>query len=107
MSAVVGPDWLDQHVLPDIRDMLVQDAYFKLTGYARQLTDKFNGVIAGLIYAGYVTSQTVALRRLCDNRRDVISFRRVLEDRRKPTQPLPTRPAISRRNWTPAGASAS
>jgi hypothetical protein len=59
LSAIVGPDWLDQHVLPDIRNMLVQDAYFKLMGYARQLTGKFNGAIAGLIYVGYVTSQTV------------------------------------------------
>jgi hypothetical protein len=32
--------------------MLVQDAYFKLTGYARQLTGRFNGALAGLIYAG-------------------------------------------------------
>jgi hypothetical protein len=83
MSAVVGPDWLDQHVLPDIRNMLVQDAYFKLMGYARQLTGKFNGAIAGLIYVGYLTSQTVAIRRLCDNRRDVISLRRVLEESKK------------------------
>jgi hypothetical protein len=83
MSPVVGPDWLDQHVLPDIRNMLVQDAYFKVMGYARQLTGKFDGAIAGLIYAGYVTSQTVALRRLCDNRRDVVSLRRVLEESKK------------------------
>jgi hypothetical protein len=83
MSTVVGPHWLDQHVLPDIRQMLVQDAYFKLMSYARQLTGKFNGAIAGLIYAGYVTSQTVAIRRFCDNRRDVISLRRVLEESRK------------------------
>jgi hypothetical protein len=83
MNALVGPDWLDQHVLPEIRNMLVQDAYCKLMGYARQLTGKFNGAIAGLIYAGYVTSQTVAIRRLCDNRRDVISLRRVLEESKK------------------------
>jgi hypothetical protein len=83
MSTVVGPNWLDQHVLPDIRQMLVQDAYFKLMSYARQLTGKFNGAIAGLIYAGYVTSQTVAIRRFCDNRRDVISLRRVLEESKK------------------------
>ena len=31
-----------------------------------------------MIEAGYVTSQTVAIRRLCDGRRDVISLRRVL-----------------------------
>ena len=56
--------------------MLVHDAYFKLTGYARQLTGTFNGAVAGLIYAGYLTSQMVAIRRLCDKRRDVISLRR-------------------------------
>ena len=52
MSAVVSPDWLDQHVLWDLRNMLVQDAHFKLMGYARQLTGKFNGALAGLIYVG-------------------------------------------------------
>jgi hypothetical protein len=83
MNAVVGLDWLDRHVLPDIREMLVQDAYFKLMGYARDLTGKFNGSIAGLIYVGYVTSQTIAIRRLCDNRRDAISLRRVLEEAKK------------------------
>ena len=83
MSAVVGPNWLDQHVLRDIREMLVQDAYFKLMGYARQLTGKFNGGVAGLIYVGYLTSQTVAIRRLCENKRDVISLRRVLEGSKK------------------------
>ena len=80
MSAAVGPDWLDQYVLRDIREMLVQDAYFKLMGYARQITGKFNGAIAGLIYVGYLTSQTVAIRRLCEKRSDVISLRRVLEE---------------------------
>jgi len=83
MTAVVGPDWLDQHVLRDIRQMLVQDAYFKLMGYARQLTGKFNGGVAGLIYVGYLASQTVAIRRLCENKRDVISLRRVLEESKK------------------------
>ena len=53
MNAAVGPDWLDQHVLPEIQNMLVQDAYFKLMGYARQLTGEFNGAVAGLMYAGY------------------------------------------------------
>jgi len=81
--AAVGPNWLDQDVLLEIQNMLVQDAYFKLMGYARQLTGKFNGAVAGLMYAGYITSQTVAIRRLCGNRRDVISLRRVLEEARK------------------------
>ena len=80
MNAVVGSDWLDRHVLPDIQGMLVQDAYFKLMGHARELTGKFNGAIAGFIYIGYVTSQTIAIRRLCENKRDVISLCRVLEE---------------------------
>jgi hypothetical protein len=83
MNAVVGPDWLDQHVIPEIQNMLVQDAYFKLTGYARQLTGRFNGSLAGLIYTGYLTSQMVAIRRLCDDWREVISLRRVLEEAKK------------------------
>jgi len=37
MNAVVGLDWLDQHVLRDIREMLVHDAYFKLMGYGASL----------------------------------------------------------------------
>jgi hypothetical protein len=57
--------------------------YFKLMGYARQLTGKFNGGLAGLIYVGYLTSQTVAIRRLCENDRKVISLRRVLEESKK------------------------
>ena len=37
----------------------------------------------GLIYVGYLTSQTVAIRRLCEKRSDVISLRRVLEESKK------------------------
>jgi hypothetical protein len=80
MSAFAGSAWLDEHVLPQIRAMLLQDAYFKLMGRARDLTGKFNGPIAWLIYVGYITSQTIVIRRLCEDRRDVISLRRVLED---------------------------
>lgn len=72
------PRWLDQHIWPQIGDMLLDDAYFKLIGYVRELTGEFNGPIAGLIEAGYVTSQTIAIRRICDDRRDVISLRRAL-----------------------------
>jgi hypothetical protein len=59
--------------------MMSDDAYFKLMGHARQLTGEFNGPIARLIEVGYVTSQTIAIRRLCDKRQDVISLRRVLD----------------------------
>jgi hypothetical protein len=45
---------------------------------AHDITGQFNGPIANLIEMGYVTSQAVAIRRLCDQRRDVISLRRLL-----------------------------
>lgn len=70
--------WLDHYVWPQIQAMMCHDAYFKLMGRARELTGKFNGPIAGLIESGYVTSQTLAIRRLCDKRKDVISLRRTL-----------------------------
>jgi hypothetical protein len=80
MDATAISEWLDQHVWPQIHSMLLNDAYFKLVGRARELTGEFNGPIAGLIETGYVTSQTIAIRRLCDDRRDVISLRRTLTE---------------------------
>ena len=71
---------LEKHIWPQIQAMMLNDAYFKLMGHARELTGEFNGPIARLIEAGYVTYQTVAIRRLCDGRRDVISLRRLLVD---------------------------
>ena len=71
-------EMLDKHIWPQIHVMMLNDAYFKLMGHARELTGEFNGPIAGLIEAGYVTSQTITIRRLCDERRDVISLRRLL-----------------------------
>jgi hypothetical protein len=70
--------WLDRYVWPQIQTMMVNDAYFKLMGRARELTGEFNGPIARLMVSGYVTSQVVAIRRFCDSRKDVISLRRVL-----------------------------
>ncbi|MGA3003250.1 MAG: hypothetical protein ABSE20_16175 [Acetobacteraceae bacterium] len=71
-------DWLDRYIWPQVQTMMLNDAYFKLIGRARELTGKFNGPIAGLVEAGYITSQTLAIRRLCDRGRDVISLRRSL-----------------------------
>jgi hypothetical protein len=78
MNAASISKWLGEHIWPQIHTMMLNDAYFKLMGCARELTGEFNGPIAGLIEVGYVTSQTVAIRRLCDDRRDVISLRRAL-----------------------------
>jgi len=78
MNADVLSGWLDGHIWPQVQTMMRNDAYFKLMGRARELTGEFNGPISGLIEVGYVTSQTLAIRRLCDGGRDVISLRRVL-----------------------------
>ncbi len=72
------PDWLDEHIWPQIQTMICNDASFKLMGEARQLTGEFNGPIAKLIEIGYLTSQMLTIRRLCDDGRTVISLRRVL-----------------------------
>src|SRR5260370_39010329 len=76
MNADFLPVWLDRHICPQIQTIMLNDSYFKLMGRARELTGEFNGPIAGLVEVGYITSQTVAIRRLCDGRRDFISLRR-------------------------------
>ncbi len=73
-------DWLDQQLWPQIQSMMLNDAFFKLMGKARELTGKFNGPIAGLVETGYVASQMITIRRLCDRRKDVISLRRLFMD---------------------------
>lgn len=78
MSADFLSEWLARHIWPQVQTMMLNDAYFKLIGRARELTGQFNGPIAGLVEVGYVTSQTLAIRRLCDGGRDVISLRRSL-----------------------------
>jgi hypothetical protein len=80
MNIEIPSDWLDNYIWPQVQTMMLNDAYFKLMGRARELTGEFNGPIAGLIEVGYVTGQTLAIRRLCDERRDVISLRRLLLD---------------------------
>jgi hypothetical protein len=72
------PNWLDQQIWPQIQTIMLNDAYFRLIGCAHEITGQFNGPIANLIEMGYVTSQTVAIRRLCDQKRDAISLRRLL-----------------------------
>ena len=70
--------WIDEQIWPQIWKMMLNDAYFRLMGRARELTGKFNGPIAQLILHGYLTFQMVTIRRLCDPGRDVISLRRAL-----------------------------
>gem|GEM_PF-2380611 len=71
-------EWLDRHIWPQIYTMLLHDCFFKLMGRARELTGEFSGPIGWHIEVGYVTWQAMAIRRLCDRRRDVISLARLL-----------------------------
>ena len=48
MNSVVS-DWMDQQIWPQIWKMMLDDAYFKLVGHARELTGKLNGPVAQII----------------------------------------------------------
>jgi hypothetical protein len=77
------PDWMDQQIWPQIWQMLVNDAHFRTFEQARAITGKFNGQISQLIHDGYLTFQMVAIRRLCDAGKDVISLRRAFTETKK------------------------
>jgi L-lysine 2,3-aminomutase len=77
MNSVVS-EWMDKQIWPQIYAMIVNDAYFRVFEHAREITGKFKGHIAQLVHDGYLTSQMIAIRRLCDPDRTVISLRRAL-----------------------------
>jgi hypothetical protein len=70
--------WLHHHVWPEIEAMMLNDAFYRTVINGRRLTQKFTGPTAKLLQDGFLTQQMVAIRRLCDERKDVISLRRVL-----------------------------
>jgi hypothetical protein len=72
--------WLKDSIWPQISTMMLHDAFFRLFGYVFELTGQFNGPFAELVISGYVSNQTVTIRRLCDVKKDVISLRRLLEE---------------------------
>jgi len=83
MNSVVL-EWMDKQIWPQISAMIVNDAQFRLFEEARAITGKFKGRFAQLVQDGYLTYQMIAIRRLCDDHRGVISLYRVLiESRRK------------------------
>jgi hypothetical protein len=49
MNADVLSEWLDGHIWPQVQTMMLNDAYFKLMGRARELTGEFNGPISSLM----------------------------------------------------------
>jgi hypothetical protein len=72
-------NWLNEHIWPQIHSLMLNDAYFKLAKYFfNQISKNRNVPIETLILDGYLTFQMIGIRRLCDNRKDVISLRRLL-----------------------------
>jgi hypothetical protein len=69
---------LDHYIWPQIQGLMLNDAYFKLVRYFHEITQRYNEPIARLIVDGYVTSQLVTIRRLCDEGRTTISLRRLI-----------------------------
>jgi len=80
MLAATAESWLDNYIWPQIQSLMLNDAYFKLVKHAFEINQKYIDPIANLVVNGYVTTQMVAIRRLCDDRRDAISLRRLVLD---------------------------
>jgi hypothetical protein len=59
MNSVVS-EWLDQQIWPQIYNMIVNDAYFRVFERAREITGWFNKDIAVLVHTGYLTFQMAA-----------------------------------------------
>jgi hypothetical protein len=72
--------WLDEVLWPQIHSLMLNDAYFKLVRYVFEISQKYINPIGNLIVNGYVTFQMIGIRRLCDDKRDVISLRRLILD---------------------------
>lgn len=72
--------WLDDYIWPQIHSLMLNDAYFKLVRYVHELTQIYIDPVGNLVVNGYVTFQMIGIRRLCDNKRDVISLRRSLTE---------------------------
>jgi hypothetical protein len=81
--------WLrtDEHhaIWSQITAMAWNDTVFRVLNEARNPVDgevlsATNGMLGGFINQGYISAQVLAIRRLVDNRFDVISLRRLLRD---------------------------
>jgi hypothetical protein len=71
-------EWMDEYIWPQVIELLLNDAYFKLVRHVSQQTGKYINPLGFLVLNGYITFQLMGIRRLCDNRRDAISMRRLL-----------------------------
>jgi hypothetical protein len=71
-------EWMDEYIWPQVIELLLNDAYFKLVRHVFRQTAKGIDPLHFLLLNGYITFQLMGIRRLCDNRRDAISMRRLL-----------------------------
>jgi hypothetical protein len=71
-------EWMDEYIWPQVIGLLLNDAYFRLVRHVFPQTDKGIDPLYFLVLNGYITFQLMGIRRLCDNRRDAISMRRLL-----------------------------
>jgi len=85
--------WMEGIIWPQIRTMLLDDAFVMLLARAQQLTGALQGPLGVMIMTAYVTTQTIAIRRLCDARRTSVSLRRIV-------QLLKTEKSISNQQFT-------
>ncbi len=78
MATNAPENWLDDYIWPQIHSLMLNDAYFKLVRYVFEISQKYIDPVGNLVVNGYVTFQMIGIRRLCDDKRDVISLRRLL-----------------------------
>jgi hypothetical protein len=78
---------LDDYIWPQVQSLMLNDAYFKLVKYVFEISKKYIDPIGNLVVNGYITFQMIGIRRLCDNRKDVISLRRLLVESSLPSKP--------------------
>jgi len=71
-------EWMDEYIWPQVIELLLNDAYFKIVRHVFHQTDKGIDPLHFLLLNGYITFQLMGIRRLCDNGRAAISMRRLL-----------------------------
>jgi hypothetical protein len=86
MLTIAAEQWLDEQIWPQIQSLMLNDAYFRLVKYVFEISQKYIDPIGNLVVNGYVTFQMIGIRRLCDNKRDVISLRRLVIDSTLPNK---------------------
>ena len=70
--------WLAEEIWPEIHALMHNDGYFRLWLKAQEAAGAPYGPIGQMVINGYATYQLTAVRRLCDNRKDVISLPKLL-----------------------------